>query len=313
MDSVFSQDYRDFEVILVDNASTDGSVEFVRAEYPDVVVVESDRNVGFAGGNNLGLGKARGDYILLLNNDTVVEKELLANLLTAFESIPSLGSVQPKIVSMENPDKLEPCGMFWTKSSFLYFFGDGEDESLSEYNKPVPVFANNGAAMLIRKDVIIEIGLFTDDYWCYYEDADLGNRMWLAGYECWYYPCATVYHARGNTARSFDSGEIQYHYLKNKLMSILSNLEIRSLLAVLPPFLLMNTLLAIIRLLKGQFGISFALVRAICFTLQRIPQIVSNRKRVKQIRRVPDREIFRRTRKNPGAGYYYRLLLGRAH
>jgi len=237
LDSIRAQTYGSHHTIFVDNASNDDSVEFVREKYPEALVVESTGNTGFTGGSNLGIRYATGEYILFLNTDTRLEADFLEELLTAFSEIHGLGAVQPKIRLMGDSDKIQLCGHFWTSSSCLYLFGYGKDQNLPMYNNPFPIFAGAGAAMLVKKEALDEVGLFDEDFWCYYEDVDLCSRLWLAGYECWYYPLATAYHALGATANTFDRGAVRYHHVKNWLAYMLKNFEWRTLASAVPMFL----------------------------------------------------------------------------
>src|SRR5581483_6462346 len=143
-----------------------------KTNYPKVILIKNHKNSGFAGGNNMGYIYAKGEYIFLLNNDTIAGPDCLEKLLIAFDEIPNLGSVQSKIVLMDNPRKLDMCGAYWTNSNFLYYYGYAKNSDAPEYNKIMPFFSNMGAAMMIKKDLINKIGLFDEDFWCYYEETD---------------------------------------------------------------------------------------------------------------------------------------------
>jgi len=257
LDSLYRQTYKNFEIIFVDNASVDDSVEFVENNYKHdrMKIVKNDKNSGFAGGNNLGLKYAKGDFILLLNNDTWAKEDYLEKFIQAFEEIPNLGSAQSKIVLMDEPDTLDSCGSYWTNTSFLYHYGNGKDQSLKKYNKNMPFFSNKGASILIRKDLIDKIGLFDDDFWCYYEETDFCNRAWLAGFECWYWPEAVCFHAMGGTTLTFKNDYIQFHNFKNKLLSFLKNFEIKTLIKVIPIYILTNIVLSFLWLLQSKIGL----------------------------------------------------------
>ena len=156
-DSLYRQTYKNFEIIFVDNASKDNSVEFVKENYKKVKVIVNKDNLGFASGNNAGLKEAKGDFVLILNNDTWVKEDLLEKLLQSFVKIPNLCCVQPKILLAEQADKLDLCGSFWTDSTLLYHYGFHKSQTDPKYNNPMPFFSNNGACMLISKKVIDEI------------------------------------------------------------------------------------------------------------------------------------------------------------
>ncbi len=302
------QDYPHFEVIIVDNASQDGSVKFVKKNYPAFTLIENDTNQGFSGGNNVGLRKAKGAYIFLLNNDTRVEKNFLSTFISIFSKIPNLAVAQSKIVFMDDPKTIDSCGSFWTNTSFLYHYGNCKNQSLAQYNKPFPVFSIKGASAMIKRSVIDEIGLFDDDFWCYYEETDFCHRAWLAGYECWYLPSATVFHGQGGTSLSFPNEFIQFHNFKNKLLSFLKNFELGRLLFIIPVFLFLNILLSIFWIFSGKMKNSFSLYKAILWNIQKLPETMHKRKAIQKMRKIRDDAYLKKVTVNPRISYYYHLL-----
>lgn len=307
--SLKGQAYKKFEVILVDNASSDDSVSYVKKNFPWVTIIRNTTNRGFAGGNNDGLKISKGEYILLLNNDTKVEKDFLKNFIEAFDKIPNLGCVQSKLLLMNKPDETDLVGSYWTDSSFLYYYGYMKDASLKKYNTPMPFFSNKGASVLIKKKIIDKLGLFDDDFWCYYEETDFCCRVWLAGYECWYWPKAVCYHAGGGTSVIFENSIIQFHNFKNKLMSFIKNLEGITLLQILPVYLILNIVISfgwlIIKRKPKHFS---ALYKSIWWNIIHIQSTLEKRKRTQRLRKLRDKEIFRIVKKNPRISYYYYLF-----
>lgn len=310
LDSLAAQTYKDYEIIFVDNNSQDGSVKFVKKNYPFVNIVLSSSNLGFAGGNNLGYKHSHGEYVLLLNNDTWVEPGFLSKFRSAFDRIPNLGSVQSKLILMDNPSKLDVVGSYWTNSTHLYHYGLGKDGSLAEYNEPLPVFSNKGASMLISRKAIERVGLFDDDFWCYYEETDLCHRLWLAGYECWYYPDAVAHHALGGTSLQFDNAFIQFHNFKNKLLSFLKNFSLPTLLIVLPIYLMVNIALSFFWLAARKPRHCLALYQSFGWNIGHFGETLRKRKRIQKYRKRTDQQIFRKIRKNPRLAYYQHLLNG---
>lgn len=306
--SLENQDYPYYEIVFVDNDSKDDSVAYVKRYFPKVKVIENKENSGFAGGNNLGLKYAKGKYILLLNNDTWVEKSFLSKFIKAFDEIPNLGIAQSKIVLMDSSDKLDQVGSYWTDSSFLYHYGYGKDANLKKYNTQMPFFTCKGASVLIRRDLIDKIELFDDDFWCYYEDTDFCQKVWIAGFECWYYPKALVHHAMGGTSLRFDNSYIQFHNFKNKLLSFLKNFELKSLITVLPVYLILNIGLSITWLLQGKSKHCLALYKSIWWNITHFKATMQKRKVVQSFRRKSDSEINKITKRNPKISYYYHLF-----
>jgi len=311
-DSLVDQTYKNFEVIFVDNNSVDDSIEFLEKNYSDKInlkIVKSDKNLGFAGGNNLGYENSDGEYVILLNNDTCVEKKYLENFTKAFSEIPNLGCAQSKIILMNDKQKLDVVGSYWTSSSFLYHFGFYKNQEEERYNEVIPVFSNKGASIILRREIIEKIGLFDNDFWCYYEETDLCNRLWSAGYECWYYPKAVCYHANGGTSLTFGNDFIQFHNFKNKLLSFLKNFEIITLIKIIPVYLLINILLSIFWLFQGKFKHFMAIYRAIFWNIKNIKTTLEKRKIIKNLRTKKDKEIFLKTKKNPRLSYYLYLFI----
>lgn len=310
LDSLRAQTYPRLEVILVDNGSRDGSVDFVRSRYRGVRVIANPDNRGFATANNQGVREARGELVLLLNNDTRLPRNCLQRLVEGFDRIPRLGSLQPKLVFMDRPVVLDCCGSYWTGSSLLYHYGAEKPARRAIYSRPQPFFSNKGAAMLIRRDLIGTLGLFDDDFWCYYEETDFCHRLWLTGYECWYYPEATVYHARGGTTETLDNAHIQFHNFKNKLCSFLKNFQARSLAVVLPAFLVVTVLLSLGWLGQGKYRHAAAVYRALWWNLRHLPGTLAKRRTVQGHRTRSDRQVARKAKRNPRLSFYYHLWRG---
>lgn len=311
LDSVKNQTYGNLEVIFVDNASSDDSVKFVKDNYPGIKIVENNQNHGFAKGANIGLACSHGDYILILNTDLEATPEFIENLHAAFEEIPNLGCVQPKLLLMDNPQKLDVCGSYWTTSTWLYHYGFGKDRSLEKYNKAFPVFSNKGAAILIKKELIEKLGLFDEDFWCYYEESDFCHRLWIAGYECWYYPKATVYHAMGGTSILFENWYLHYHSLKNRLCSYLKNFQTRTLAFVIPIYLGQIVFLSLVWLGQGKLKNFFGVYKSIFWNLENLGKTLKKRKLVASIRRKTDKEIFSLVKRKPKFSYYFKVFIGR--
>ncbi len=306
--SLFRQSYKNFEVIFVDNASTDGSIEFVKNHFPKVKLVVNKENLGFSGGNNIGYERASGEFILFLNNDTEVSNDFLEKFINSFKKLPKASIIQSKIVYLNDHNKIDSCGSFWTDSSFLYYIGNNKNANDSRYNKPFKEFSTKGASMMVKRNVIDKIGLFNDNFWNYYEETDFCHRAWIAGFETWYSPEAVCYHANGGTSLSFKNEFIQFHNFKNKLSSFLINFEIKTLILVLPVFLLMNLLISVIWLFGGRVKHSFALFKALAWNISNMRNIIIDRNKVQMLRANSDKSYLNKVKRNPRLSYYYHLL-----
>ncbi len=201
-DSLQRQTFANFEVIFVDNGSTDGSGDWMESRYGHWVRVErNSKNLGFAEGNNVGIRLARGKYIVLLNNDTVVDPRWLEELIKPVEADPAVGMCASKVLSYDRPDVLEATGELLYRDGLNRARGHLEVDR-GQYDLDVEILFPPGCGALYRKEVLDEVGPFDEDFFAYGEDADLGLRARLAGWRCIYAPRAVLYHkGSGSTGR----------------------------------------------------------------------------------------------------------------
>lgn len=309
--SLYKQTYNNFEVIFVDNASVDGSVRYVREHYPQVTVVETGKNAGYAEGNNIGYEHSKGEYILIINNDTILAEDLIEKMLQAFDEIPDLGVVQPMVRLMSQKEKLDACGSFWTNTGFNYHVGIYKQASLPLYNKSFPVYSVKGMCMMVPRKAIEEVGLFDSDFWCYFEETDFCHRLWLAGYECWYYPHTFIFHHMGGTSSLRPSSFIQYHSFKNRLCSYLKNLGGKEMIKILPVYLSLNVIWSLAFLVRMDLENFLVVYKAVWWNIAHGADTLKKRKYIQtQIRKKRDVEIFSRVQRNPRWSYYYYLIKG---
>lgn len=307
--SLENLDYPNYEIILVDGNSSDGSVEFIKENYPQVEIVQNDRNLGFAETNNIGYKKAKGEYILFLNNDTEVEPDFLLILIKKLNEDKDIVGVQPKFLQMDNHEALDCIGDFLTFSGFLYHFGYRKKADNPKYLKTMELFAMKGVAMLFKRSVLEEVGVFDSDFFAYFEETDLCWRMQLAGYKIAYIPESIVYHKGKGTSSKINFSFIDYHSFKNRICSLIKNLEFKSLLKILPIHLCLCVLCGITLVLKGEISHGIAIFKAIGWNIANFEQTLKKRRFVqKNIRKITDKELFTGAYKNPRFSYYYYLF-----
>ncbi len=208
LSSALQQSYHSYEIILVDNGSTDGSVEFVRQNFPKVKVVELRENRGFAGGNNKGVEVAQGDCIALLNNDTQVHNQWLENLVPPMLNDPTIGICSSKIL-IENSGKIDSAGDALTTWGVGVKRGFGEEPH--RFETPEFVFGACAAAALYSKKMIEDIGFLDEDFFFNDEDTDLNFRAQLRGWKCMYVPSALVYHKVNATIGRLSDRHVYFH------------------------------------------------------------------------------------------------------
>ena len=217
---------RAFEVVVVDNASTDGSVELVRERFPQCQVVALDANLGFAAGNNAGARGATGPYLAFLNNDTEVEAGWLNALVEAVERDPRTGLVSSQVVFMDRPDVIDSAGDGYLRCGGGFKHRHGQPAV--RHTGDGEVFGACGAAFLIRRELFETLGGFDEDLFMVYEDVDLSYRARLRGARCTYASAARVRHAGSaslgrvsDRAVYYGQRNLEWTWLKNSPRSIL--------------------------------------------------------------------------------------------
>ncbi len=203
IDSLKEQTFRDFEIILVDNGSTDGSAEFAEKRYGDFIrIIRNDKNLGFTGGNNVGIQASKGEYIVLLNNDTWADPRWLEELAKATRFDPPIGMWGSKVCSYYQRDRIEGVGELIYWDGLCRARGQYEQDH-GQYNAMEEILFPPGCGAMYRKSLLDEIGLFDEDFFTYADDSDVGIRARLAGWKCLYVPSAIVYHKNSGTAGQY--------------------------------------------------------------------------------------------------------------
>ena len=213
------------EVIVIDNASKQDEANAIQQRYPHVKVIRSEKNLGFAGGNNLGIKAARGKYIFLLNNDTYLRPQTsdLRPLIERLESSPKIGVVSPKIRFTWDNNPIQYAG--FTPLSKITIrnrsIGFGEEDH-GQFNTPYSTPYAHGAAMMVKREIIDKVGLMPECYFLYYEELDWSMMITLAGYEIWYEPACTIYH-KESQATGQNSPLRTYYITRNRLLLVKRN------------------------------------------------------------------------------------------
>lgn len=269
-----------FEVVLVDNGSTDGSVEHVRAAHPAVRVVEAGRNLGFSAGADLGIAAARGRHLVLLDNDTEVRPGWLSALVAAAEGDQRVGAVDCKVLFKEPPGTINSAGLMMVADGRTIGRGFGEPDR-GQYDQPAEVFGACTTASLFRRRMLEEVGPLDPAFFAYLDDTDLSWRMRLAGWRVVYEPKAVVEHvSNGTGGRASDL--LLFRVNRNRLFLLVKNapagraLRELALLRVDAPA----------RRLRLRLRVATSLVR-------HLPGLLLARRRVRKSRRVADAEVAR--------------------
>ena len=198
--SLYQQTDKLFEIIIVDNGSTDGSKEYIKEHFPLVSFIALDENHGFSRAVNEGIKASITPYVILLNNDTTVHVDFIKAMVLAIEKSEKIFSVSSKMVQMDNPELIDSAGDLYTLIGWAVSRGSGR--FLTNYQKPCNIFSACAGAAIYRRSVFLEIGLFDESYFAYLEDIDIGYRAKIHGYRNTYAPGAIVYHAGSGTSGS---------------------------------------------------------------------------------------------------------------
>lgn len=214
--------YTAIEVFVVDNASSQNTDSIIQ-KHPWVQLIKSDKNLGFAGGNNLALKIAKGKYCMLINNDTEVPADFLEPLVATIESNPTIGCVSPKLIFHHTPNTMQYAGSTGFNIYTGRAFARGSREvDKGQYNTIEQTELAHGAAMLFKTSLLKEIGLMAEQYFLYYEETDYCERIKKAGYKIWYVGTSTVYH-KESMATGKSSPLKTYYLTRNRLLFIRRN------------------------------------------------------------------------------------------
>lgn len=276
------------EIIVVDNASRDGSADMVESAFPAVRLVRSASNVGFGEGNNLGAAQARGRYLAFLNPDTEVTPGWLDALIAALESSPRVGMATAKILLREERERINTCGGDTHLTGLTLCRGMGQQRD--EMAEPAAVGAVSGAAFVMRRALFRQVGGFDGSFFMYMEDTDLSWRVRLAGYTCLYAPEAVVYH-RYNLRFGPDK---TYYQERNRYVMLLKGLRWPTLL-LLAPALLLAEVVTWGYVLVGDRPRWRNKLRAYGYIVRHWPAIMAERRRVQAQRGAADRTLLRQT------------------
>jgi GT2 family glycosyltransferase len=223
LNSLLSQDYPDFEIIVVDNASSDGTPEWVAERFPTVTLICNERNLGFAGAVNVGLRAARGDVLMLFNQDAAARPGWMRAMVLGLTASPDVGIAGCKIYYWDRKTIWHAGVIFPDPRMQMVHRGDGETDH-GQYEQPVDVDAVTGAAMAIRRGVLNAIGLLDEDYFVYFEDIDFCLRAKEAGYRVAYLPQAVAQHHVA-TSLGFGSLRIFERYHRSRILFLLKHFE----------------------------------------------------------------------------------------
>jgi len=291
--SLREQSFEGFEVVVVDNGSTDGSLELVARDFPKVRVLLLGENLGFSAAVNAGIKASNCEYVALLNNDTEVHPKWLEALVGAANARPQAGLFASKMVDFDDRRVLDGAGDVLRRSGLPYRLGHGEPDR-GQYDRAAFVFSACAGAALYRHSMLDDIGLFDEDFFANCEDGDLGFRAQLAGYRCLFVPESVVYHM-GSATFGKRSPTATRLGTQNSLCMLVKNLPAPLVPAFIPFFV------------AGQFSrlvvtASTHTLRAhlegLAGALRLLPLMLEKRREIQKNRRVPVEYVRRLLRES---------------
>ncbi len=216
--------FQDFEVIVVENDPVENATSRYKEVLPEVKVIVSKENLGFAGGNNLGIKAAKGEFVYLINNDTEVSQDTFIPLLEIMDNDPEVGAVCPKIKYFQDPSRIQFAGFtevdVWGRNKMM---GKNEVDQ-GQHDKGLSIPYGHGAAMMVRKDIIDQVGLMPEYYFLYYEELDWSVRIIKAGYKIRYEPRGVILHKESMTVGKMSPLKT-FYINRNRIVFMRKNME----------------------------------------------------------------------------------------
>ena len=290
LESLSKISYKKYEVILVDNNSDDDSIEFVKSNYPQTVIINLDKNYGFAEPNNIGAKNAKGEFFLFLNNDTITTPNFITELVNVAKNNPEVAIFQSLLLKTD--------GNIDSSGDFIDMYGRAYS-SREKSSEVKNITSARGASMMVRKEAFWDLGGFDKKFFATFEDVDLGLRAWICGYKIVLVPKSIVYHLGGQTIQQLDSLVI-FHGVKNTLILRLADFEISFAMKSI-------VVLFFVSIMRKLFGISvikdpekshplpsFATIfHGLIWIIKNCQYVLSKRKQVNSKRIRSTRELIR--------------------
>ncbi len=299
LESLSETKYPNMEIIVVDNASTDGSPDWVSLNFPQVKLIENDQNYGYAGGCNRGAKTAEGEYLVFLNNDTIQDHHWLAGLVDFMNLNSNVAAVQPKILDFFERTKFDYAGGAGGWLDILGFpFARGrvfleQERDNGQYDKMRPIFWASGTAIMVRKSDFETAGGFDEIFFAHQEEIDLCWKFHLMGKEIWAIPNSTIYHKNAVTLPMFTRMK-QYLNHRNSYLMVLSNYSLPITLYLAPIRFALELVAALYAIVRLDLNHLLGIIQAQLWILFHPHVIIHRRKKVKQVRKIKDKKIFKR-------------------
>ena len=298
LDSLGRSTYKNIEIIVVDNASSDGSQDWIRSNHPNIILVQNKSNLGYAEGCNVGAKSSSGEYLIFLNNDTVQNENWIESLVDFLNLNTNVAAVQPKILNYFDRTKFDyagGCGGWIDVLGFPFargrlFLNLEKDEG--QYEKIRPIFWASGTALMIRKKMFIDLNGFDKTFFAHQEEIDLCWKIHLSGKEVWSVPTSVVYHKNAVTLPMF-SRKKQYLNHRNSLLMMLTNYSLPMTLYLFPIRLSLEFVALFYALFCFDINHFIGIIQSLLWIITHPHIIVSRRIRTRKIRKLKDAKIIK--------------------
>ena len=298
LDSLGKSTYKNIEIIVVDNASTDGSQDWIRSNHPNIILVQNNSNLGYAEGCNVGAESSSGEYLIFLNNDTVQNENWIESLVDFLNLNRNVAAVQPKILNYYDRMKFDYAGGCGGWIDVLGFpFARGRlflnlEEDHGQYEKIRPIFWASGTALMIRKKMFIDLNGFDKTFFAHQEEIDLCWKIHLSGNEVWSVPTSVVFHKNAVTLPMF-SRKKQYLNHRNSLLMMLTNYSLPMTLYLFPIRLSLEFVALLYALFCLDISHFIGIIQSLLWIITHPHIIVSRRIRIRKIRKIKDAKIIK--------------------
>lgn len=254
LDALKKQSFKEFEVILVDNGSTDNSIETAKSLYEGIRIVALQENTGFAYAVNAGIKAAKGEYVILLNNDTIPFENFVNNQYKMIKDKKDIFSCSALMIDNKNRHLVDDAGDYYCALGWA--FSDAKGKPVADYSVPREVFASCGGAAIYRRDMLVKLGMFDNSFFAYLEDIDVGYRARLCGYKNLYNPHARVYHIGSASSGSrYNAFKVKLS-ARNSIYLIRKNMPLWQIIINLP-FILAGILIKLAFFVKKKLAFQY--------------------------------------------------------
>ncbi len=286
LSSLLHLNYLDYKVILVDDCSADGSAEFLKNKYPDLLIIENKKSFGPARARNIGIAAAKADYLVTMDNDAYLSPDWLIQMVKLMELDRNIGQAVGKILFADNQNKIAAAGGSMYFRGKGYDMGLGADASEAQYNRQREIFFACSASMIVRRDVLDLVGGFDATYYHGSEDADFSFKINIAGYKVVYYPSAISYHGLSKTVDQTIGRRRTYYAIRNRLLLMFKNYQTKSLIKYLPA----NIKFTVFDCSRHPGKIT-AVLKSWLWIVSHFALILKERNKIKKFRKVDDKKI----------------------